>query len=87
MLLRIFVDNRNYFNHGTYHKILYLIYVELFGTVACAWQRQVRLGYASPQPSTRHEKTAQEKPNRKRGGAEPSPLNRLGDGCRLCRRA
>ena len=25
MLLRIFVDNMNYFNHGIYHKILYLI--------------------------------------------------------------
>ena len=25
MLLRIFVDNINYFNHGIYHKILYLI--------------------------------------------------------------
>ena len=24
---------------------------------------------------------------RKRGGAEPSPLNRLGIGCRFCRRA
>ena len=33
MLLRIFVDNMNYFNHGIYHKILYLIYVVLFGTV------------------------------------------------------
>ncbi|HOJ49026.1 MAG TPA: hypothetical protein PLD48_09240 [Bacillota bacterium] len=27
------------------------------------------------------------KPNRKRGGAEPSPLNRLGIGCRFFRRA
>ena len=27
------------------------------------------------------------KPNRKRGGAEPSPLNRLGNGCRFFRRA
>ena len=27
------------------------------------------------------------KPNRKRGGAEPSPLTRLGIGCRFCRRA
>ena len=41
----------------------------------------------SPQPSTRHEKEMTGKPNRKRGGAEPSPLNRLGIGCRFFRRA
>lgn len=40
----------------------------------------------SPQPSTRHGKANREKtgkPNRKRGGAEPSPLTRLGIGCRF----
>lgn len=44
----------------------------------------------SPQPSTRHGKANREmtgKPNRKRGGAEPSPLTRLGIGCRVFRRA
>lgn len=34
MLLRIFVDNMNYFNHETCRKILYLIYVVLIGTMA-----------------------------------------------------
>ena len=44
----------------------------------------------SPQPSTRHGKANREmtgKPNRKRGGAEPSPLNRFGDRLPLFRRA
>ena len=40
----------------------------------------------APRPSTRHGKANRKmtgKPNRKRGGAEPSPLNRSGDGCRF----
>ena len=40
----------------------------------------------SPQPSTRHEKDNKnnaENQTERRGGAEPSPLNRLGIGCRF----
>ena len=40
----------------------------------------------SPQPSTRHEKDDKnntENQTERRGGAEPSPLTRLGIGCRF----
>ena len=44
----------------------------------------------SPQPSTRHgkdDKNNTENQTERRGGAEPSPLTRLGIGCRFFRRA
>lgn len=52
-----------------------------FGTVACAWHRQVRLAaLAAAKHTPRKSKQEQHgKPNRKRGGAEPPPLTRFGD--------
>ena len=41
----------------------------------------------APQPSIRHAKDNTENQTERRGGAEPSPLNRSGDGCRFFRRA
>ena len=60
-----------------------------FGTVACAWHRQVRLAALAAAKHTPRKRQQEQhgKPNRKRGGAEPSPLNRLGIGCRFFRRA
>ena len=44
-------------------------------------------GQSPPQPSTRHPKNYGKNQTESRGGAEPSPLNRLGIGCRFFRRA
>lgn len=48
--------------------------------MACAWHRQVRLAALAAAKHTprKRQQEQHEKPNRKRGGAEPSPLNRLG---------
>ena len=46
--------------------------------MACAWHRQVRRAVArrSQAHAAKRQQEQLGKPNRKRGGAEPSPLNR-----------
>ena len=55
--------------------------IDEFGTVACAWHRQVRRADArrSQAHAAKRQQEQHGKPNRKRGGAEPSPLTRFGD--------
>ena len=57
--------------------------------MTCAWHRQVRLASLAAAKHTPRKRQQEQhgKPNRKRGGAEPSPLTRLGIGCRFFRRA
>ena len=55
--------------------------------MACAWHRQVRRADAPPRQAHATKRIKTENQTERRGGAEPSPLNRSGDGCRFFRRA
>mgnify|MGYP001864644131 CR=1 FL=1 len=86
--MRIFVEIVPYFNRNVTDDKKYLFNClkqilapwRVLGIDKCGSLR-------SPQPSTRHNKEMIGNPNRKHGGAEPSPLTRLGNGCRFFRRA